>query len=91
MPRLEGKSLDQRLALLKDYYLPGDPFITIERNGKISLVEHNCPYFNVAMARPAMCSITVNALNSRTATAAANSGSIPINRSTRKRTRSRWK
>jgi predicted ArsR family transcriptional regulator len=62
VPRLAGKSLDQRLALLKDYYLPGDPFITIERNGSVALVEHNCPYFNVAMARPALCSITVNAL-----------------------------
>ncbi len=61
-PRLEGKSLDERLALLKDYYLPGDPFLTIERNGGVALVEHNCPFLNVAMARPALCSITVNAL-----------------------------
>jgi predicted ArsR family transcriptional regulator len=59
---LAGKSLDQRLALLKDYYLPGDPFIAVVRNGGVSLVEHNCPYFNVAMARPALCSVTVNAL-----------------------------
>ncbi|MCI0452219.1 MAG: MarR family transcriptional regulator [Candidatus Latescibacteria bacterium] len=61
-PRLAGKSLDERLASLKDYYLPGDPFLTIERNGHVSLVEHNCPFLNVAMARPALCSITVNAL-----------------------------
>lgn len=61
-PRLRGKSIDDRLALLKDYYLPGDPYITIEKNGHVSLVEHNCPYLNVALKRPALCSITVNAL-----------------------------
>jgi len=61
-PRLQGKSLDDRLALLKDYYVPGDPFLSIERNGHVALVEHNCPYLNVAMQRPALCSITVNAL-----------------------------
>jgi predicted ArsR family transcriptional regulator len=63
LPRLTGKSLDERLELLKDYYLPGDPFLTIERNGNVSLVEHNCPFLNVAMARPALCSVTVNALS----------------------------
>jgi predicted ArsR family transcriptional regulator len=26
-PRLRGKSLDERLTLLKDYYIPGDPFL----------------------------------------------------------------
>jgi predicted ArsR family transcriptional regulator len=61
-PRLAGKSLDERLALLKDYYLPDDPFLSIERNGRVSLVEHNCPFLNVAMARPTVCSVTVNAL-----------------------------
>jgi predicted ArsR family transcriptional regulator len=61
-PRLAGKSLDERLVLLKDYYLPGDPFVSVERNGHVSLVEHNCPFLNVAQKRPALCSITVNAL-----------------------------
>jgi len=61
--RLRGKSLDERLTLLKDYYIPGDPFLTVERNGHVALVEHNCPYLNVAMQRPALCSITVNALS----------------------------
>jgi predicted ArsR family transcriptional regulator len=49
--------------LLKDYYLPDDPFLSIERNGRVSLVEHNCPFLNVAMARPTVCSVTVNALS----------------------------
>lgn len=61
-PRLAGKSLEERLALLKDYYLPNDPFLSIEHNGGVSLVEHNCPFLTVAMARPTVCSVTVNAL-----------------------------
>lgn len=61
-PRLKGKSLDDRLALLKGYYLPDDPFVSIERNGHVALVEHSCPFLNVALQRPALCSVTVNAL-----------------------------
>ncbi len=61
-PRLEGKPLEERLALLKDYYIQNDPFIAVERNGHVSLVEHNCPFLNVAMQRPVLCNITVNAL-----------------------------
>jgi predicted ArsR family transcriptional regulator len=61
-PRLRGKSMDERLALLKNYYLEGDPFTSIERDGHVSLVERNCPFRNVAMDRPALCSITVNTL-----------------------------
>ena len=60
--RVAGKSLDERLAILKDYYLPGDPFLSIVRNGHVALVEHNCPFLNAAQQRPALCSITVNAL-----------------------------
>ncbi len=60
--RLRGKSLDERLALLKDYYLPNDPFLTVENNDHVALVEHNCPYLTVAQKRPALCSITVNTL-----------------------------
>ncbi len=61
-PRLQGKSLDERLVLLKDYYLQNDPFLSVERNGHVSLVEHNCPFLNVAMQRPVLCNITINAL-----------------------------
>ena len=61
-PRLRGKSLDQRLETLKDYYLADDPFITIERNGHVALVERNCPFTSVATERPHLCSITVNTL-----------------------------
>lgn len=61
-PKLRNKSLDERLTLLQDYYLKDDPFISIERNGHVALVERNCPFTNVAMERPHLCSITVNAL-----------------------------
>ncbi|HEU4928596.1 MAG TPA: winged helix-turn-helix transcriptional regulator, partial [Candidatus Krumholzibacteria bacterium] len=61
-PRVQGKPLDERLALLKDYYIQDDPFLSVERNGHVSLVEHNCPFLNVAMQRPVLCSVTVNAL-----------------------------
>ena len=61
-PRLRGLPLNERLELLKNYYLEGDPFISIERNGHVSLVERNCPFRNVAMARPSLCSVTVNTL-----------------------------
>jgi predicted ArsR family transcriptional regulator len=61
-PKLRGKTMDQRLDQLTDYYMCDDPFITVERNGHVALVERNCPYNNVAMERPPLCSITVNAL-----------------------------
>ena len=47
-PKLRGKTLDERLELLKNYYLEDDPFISIERNGHVALVERNCPFTNVA-------------------------------------------
>jgi len=61
-PRLAGKSLEERLALLKDYYAIDDPFTEVKQNGAPALVERNCPYLNVAMSRPALCSTTVNVL-----------------------------
>lgn len=61
-PKLHGKTLDERLELLKNYYLEDDPFISIERNGHVALVERNCPFTNVANERPHLCSITVNTL-----------------------------
>lgn len=39
-----------------------DPFTSVERNGGIKLVERNCPFRNVAMERPALCSTTVSTL-----------------------------
>ncbi len=61
-PRVRGKSLDDRIEILREYYIRKDPFVTIERNGHVAIVERNCPFRNVAMARPYICSVTVNAL-----------------------------
>jgi len=35
---------------------------TEEVEGGYRLIERNCPFFNTAMRRPALCSISVNAL-----------------------------
>jgi predicted ArsR family transcriptional regulator len=56
--------LDRRLRALQDFYRPADPFAAVEGEGEDArLVEHNCPFLNVAMARPALCSVTVSALS----------------------------
>ncbi|MBM7656501.1 helix-turn-helix transcriptional regulator [Neobacillus cucumis] len=61
--RLQGLSFPERVAALKDIYMENDSFIEIEQNGEeILLIERNCPFANVAMKRPALCSVTVNVL-----------------------------
>jgi predicted ArsR family transcriptional regulator len=62
-PRLQGKSLKQRVEALQGIYGGGDPYMSAEigRNG-IRLIERNCPFLNVASRRPALCSVTVSAL-----------------------------
>lgn len=61
--RLRGLSLRERAAALKDIYMENDSFIEVEQNGEeILLIERNCPFANVAMKRPALCSVTVNLL-----------------------------
>lgn len=62
-PRMRGKSLEERLELLKSLYFDGDPYMSVRKTGsEIRLVEHNCPFLNVAMEQPALCSLTVNTL-----------------------------
>lgn len=62
-PRLEGKSLKERVVALQEIYGDGDPYMSVEidRNG-MRLIERNCPFLNVASRRPALCSVTVSAL-----------------------------
>lgn len=61
--RLRGLNLTKRVAALKDIYMENDPFIEIEQDGdEILLIERNCPFANVAMKRPVLCSVTVNVL-----------------------------
>lgn len=62
-PRVEGRPLEERLDLLRGWYVDDDPFMTHERDGDdYRLIERNCPWYNTAMNRPALCSVTVSAL-----------------------------
>jgi len=62
--RLAGLSLEARLEALRDYYIDGDPFMTaVGDEESLALVERNCPYLNVALRRPALCSLTVTVLS----------------------------
>ncbi len=62
--RLVGLSLEERLEALRDYYVDGDPFMTaVGDDDSLALVERNCPYLNVALRRPALCSLTVSVLS----------------------------
>ncbi|HEX6988371.1 MAG TPA: helix-turn-helix domain-containing protein [Bacillota bacterium] len=62
--RLDGRSLRERLEILRDYYTAHDPFMDIEEDAQgLRLVERNCPFFNVASRRPALCSVTVSTLS----------------------------
>jgi predicted ArsR family transcriptional regulator len=62
-PLLRGRPLAERVAALKGLYLDDDPHMTVqEKDGVYSLVERNCPFLNVALQRPALCSVTMNTL-----------------------------
>lgn len=62
-PLLEGRSLEKRLAVLKSWYAEDDPHMDVEMvDGDIRLIERNCPFYNIAMRRPALCSVSVHAL-----------------------------
>lgn len=63
-PAVKGLPLEKRLEKLRELYLSDDPFISVEKSGsEWRLVERNCPFFAVASRRPALCSVTVNALS----------------------------
>jgi predicted ArsR family transcriptional regulator len=62
-PLLAGKSLEERIEMLKDLYLADDPFMEVERRPDgLRLIERNCPFFNIASAHPALCSVSVSVL-----------------------------
>lgn len=61
--QLRGASLEERLERLKGLYFEGDPYMTVRSAGReIRLIENNCPFLNVAMRQPALCSLTVGTL-----------------------------
>lgn len=62
-PILRDLPLAERIDALKNWYLEGDPYMSSEaRDGDYRLMERNCPFYNTAMNRPALCSVSVNAL-----------------------------
>ena len=62
-PTVDGRPLEERLDVLRSWYVQDDPYMSVERDGdEYELVERNCPFYNTAMNRPALCSVTVNAL-----------------------------
>ena len=62
-PALRGKSLEERLRLLRDVYRKDDPYMRTTSGAKTTLVETNCPFFSVASRRPQLCSLTVSVLS----------------------------
>jgi predicted ArsR family transcriptional regulator len=60
--RLRGKTLEQKIELLKNYYRADDEFATVDRKSGLALVERNCPYLAIAHSTPAVCRATENAL-----------------------------
>lgn len=62
-PMLAGLSPEARLDRLKGLYLKDDPFMSAEkRDGDLILVERNCPFLDVALEHPALCSLSVSTL-----------------------------
>ena len=63
-PTVEGRSLEERVGVLQGWYAADDPYMTVERDGDdFKLIERNCPFYNTAMNRPALCSVSVYALS----------------------------
>ena len=62
-PKLVGKTLPERIKALKGIYFEEDPHTSVRKDARgYLLVERNCPYLNVAMRRPHLCSVTVSTL-----------------------------
>jgi predicted ArsR family transcriptional regulator len=62
-PMLRDLTLEQRIEALKNWYLQDDPYMETEKTEDgFRLVERNCPFYNTAMRRPNLCSVSVNAL-----------------------------
>lgn len=60
---LRDMTLEQKVEALKGLYIEHDPFMEVEKvEDGFRLVERNCPFLNTAMRRPALCSVSVNAL-----------------------------
>ncbi|MDR7236909.1 helix-turn-helix transcriptional regulator [Neobacillus drentensis] len=62
-PKLHGLSTKERLMVLKDFYAKDDSYMEVVKKGNdYYLIERNCPFHNVALKRPILCSVTVSVL-----------------------------
>lgn len=62
-PRMASLPLDQKMERLRTIYADRDPFTKVQKRGDdFVLIEQNCPYLEVALERPGICSTTVSAL-----------------------------
>lgn len=62
-PKLQGLGIAERLTVLKDFYAKDDSYMEVVKKGNDNyLIERNCPFHNVALKRPILCSVTVSVL-----------------------------
>jgi predicted ArsR family transcriptional regulator len=62
-PSIRPLPLAEKVDALKGLYRNDDSYMNIETTDDgYRLVERNCPYYNVAMANPAICSVSVDVL-----------------------------
>jgi predicted ArsR family transcriptional regulator len=62
-PLLQGLGLKEKLKALTALDEDKDAYMQIEwRDGAPALIERNCPFLSVAQKHPAICSVSVNAL-----------------------------
>jgi predicted ArsR family transcriptional regulator len=63
-PSMEGKSLPERLSVLQEIYREDDPHTSVESGPDgYRLIERDCPFFNIANRRPALCQVTEGTLS----------------------------
>jgi predicted ArsR family transcriptional regulator len=62
-PLLRNLGTKARMRALCSLYEDKDAYMELEwKEGAPALIERNCPYLNVALATPAICSVSVNTL-----------------------------
>lgn len=61
--RVKALAIGEQIASLRSIYIENDPFTEVaEQGGDWVLIERNCPFLNVALQRPTICSTTVSTL-----------------------------
>jgi predicted ArsR family transcriptional regulator len=62
-PALRSLPLKQKMKALCSLYAERDAYMELDWQERApALIERNCPFFNVAQAQPAICSVSVNTL-----------------------------